>query len=122
MKRLFFLLCLIGLLMTGDDSRGGPIVPFVEAKTDLPPLASRNFTVEFRDSQRATVLARGDGSTFLGLYVYDAQGNCIAWDDQGNSPTCDDLAVSWQPRENGYYSIEVRNAGYVKNNCLVGMR
>jgi hypothetical protein len=122
MKRLFFLLCVIGLLMSGGDSQGGPVVPFAEDKSDVSPMGSRNFTVEFRGNQRATVLARGDAATYLGLYVYDAQGNCIAWDDEGNSMTFDDLAVSWQPRENGHYSIEVRNAGYMKNNCLVGMR
>jgi hypothetical protein len=123
MKRpLFLLLGLAALLFAVGDGRGGPVTPFAEDKAVLGPLTSRLYTVEFKGGQRALVLATGNGATFMGVYVYDAQGNCVAWDDEGNLWTCDDLAVDWTPPANAIYTIEVRNAGLVKNTCRVVMR
>jgi hypothetical protein len=121
MKRLFLLLGLAGLLLVIGDGHGGPVAPFPKDEPELSPLAGRDYTREFQGGKRATVLAIGDGATYMGLYVYDAQGNCIAWDDEGNPRTCDDLAVTWTPRDSAFFTVEVRNAGLMKNKCQVYM-
>jgi hypothetical protein len=122
MKRLFLLLGPAVLFLACGPGHGGPVKTFEPEEAELAPMASRNYTLEFRGGKRATVLALGNGATYLGLYVNDAQGNCIAWDDEGNLLTSDDLAVGWTPQENAFYSIEVINAGLVRNKCRLYMR
>jgi hypothetical protein len=122
MKRLFFLIGLAGLLFAGGDARSGPVAPFPTEESDMLPVSSRNFTLEFRGGKRAVALAIGDKQTYMGLYIYDAQGNCVAWDDQGNFIACDVLFVDWTPAQNGFYTIEVHNAGYQKNKCRLLVR
>jgi hypothetical protein len=122
MKRLFFLLTLTGLLLAVRDGHGEPVKPFTVEPPEVRPLSSLFYTVEFHGGKRATVAVLGNGATYMGLYIYDAQGNCVAWDDEGNVLTGDKLAVNWTPRENALYTIEVRNAGSVKNKCRVFVR
>jgi hypothetical protein len=89
----------------------------------IRPLSSKSFVVEFKGGRRAGAIASGvDGTTFLGLYVYDVHGNCVAWDDRGNWATRDDTAVDWFPRENAVYMVEVRNFGVTTNACKIFLR
>ena len=122
MKRLFCLLILTGLLLAVRDGQGEPLQPFTVEAPEARPLSSIFYTLEFRGGKPATVAVLGNGTTYLGVYVYDAQGNCVVWDDEGNALTGDKLAVNWKPWENAFYLIEVRNAGSVKNKCRVFVR
>jgi hypothetical protein len=122
MKRLSLLLMTAALLGVTSAGHGGPVTPFKQQLPQIPQLASQTYVLEFKGGQRALVIASGDGSTFMGLYVYDALGNCIAWDDSGTRGTRDDLAVDWFPRHNGVYTIEVCNLGPRVNQCKVIIR
>jgi len=101
---------------------GGPSTPFVTAPPEISPLASQTYTVEFKGHQRACTIAIGNGNTYMGLYVYDSYGNCVAWDDEGMPQTCDDLAVEWWPRKDAVYVIELHNNGLMTNICKVAIR
>src|SRR5262245_50189630 len=122
MKRLLLWLVLAGLLLATTDGQSDQVTSLKMERVELAPQVSRNFTQEFQGEKRATALAMGIGASYLGLYVYDSQGNCVAWDDTGDLATCDDLAVNWLPREKAVYTIEVFNAGYLNNHCRVIMR
>jgi len=73
--------------------------------------ASVEYLLDFRASQLAEVAVSGDGDTDLDLYIYDSNGNLIAY-DEGYT---DDCYVSWVPRWTGTFSIVVRNRGRVYN-------
>jgi len=68
-----------------------------------------------KPGQRAQVIVSGDGSSYLGLYVYDRHGNCVAWDDEVNPRSTDDLVGQWSATVAGAYTVEVRNLSAVKN-------
>jgi hypothetical protein len=123
MKRLMFVLSAATvLLLLVSTGSGGPVVRVDPQLPQIPQFASQTYTMEFKGGQRALVIASGDGSTYMGLYVYDSLGNCIAWDDEGNVVTKDDLAVDWYPRQNAVYCIEVCNCGPLVNPCKVFIR
>jgi hypothetical protein len=122
MKRSMILTAAGALLLAASAGQGEPLTPVKQQLPQIPQLASQSYTVEFKGGQRAVVIASGDGSTYMGLYVYDAYGNCISWDDEGNLATKDDLAVDWYPRHNGVYTIEVCNCGPLTNPCKVIIR
>ena len=64
-----------------------------------------NYTFRFVGRSLATVLVTGDGDD-IDLYVYDSNGNLIAYDDD-RSTVC---YVSWTPRQTANYRIVVENA------------
>jgi hypothetical protein len=82
----------------------------------------RGYIEAFKANERALVIVSGIGNTCLGLYVFDAQGNCIARDDLSDPQTADDLITEWIPIEQARYSIEVRNGGIASNEYQMGMR
>ena len=57
----------------------------------------------------------GQLSNLLAAYVFDSQGNCVAWDHFSSPKTADDLVVVWHPTEEAAYSIDVLNAGFDVN-------
>jgi hypothetical protein len=122
MKRSSILTAAGALLLAAGAGHGGPLTPVKQQLPQIPQLASQSYTFEFKGGERAIVIASGDGSTYMGLYVYDSHGNCISWDDEGNLATKDDLAVDWYPRQNGVYTIEVCNCGPLVNPCKVIIR
>ena len=78
--------------------------------------AAQTYSQRFKGGEKASVIATGTtGKTFMGLYIFDADGNCIAWDDLGNKKTCDDMAAEWVPPATANYTIEVRNFGPYPN-------
>src|SRR5713226_9115021 len=119
MKRMTLLLTTAVLLGVSGAGHGGPVAPFKQQLPQIPQLASQTYSLEFKGGERALVIASGDASTFMGLYVYDAHGNCIAWDDTGTAATLDDLAVDWYPRQTAPYTIDVCNLGPRVNQCKV---
>jgi hypothetical protein len=103
-------------------AQAGPVQRFENQTQLLPPLSNRTYSLQFKSGERATAEALGNGATYLGLYVYDAHGNCIAWDDQAPAQTRDDLGVDWYPLETGMYTVEVRNSGPRANNTKIIIR
>jgi hypothetical protein len=102
--------------------QGGPTTPIKAQTQEIPALGGRVFSAEWEGNRRASAIAIGDGSTYMGLYVYDKHGNCVAWDDEGTARTCDDLAVEWRPRQNAVYAVEIHNNGMQSNRCKVVLR
>jgi hypothetical protein len=122
MKRVCFGIGFLALLAFSTAGLGGPVQPFQVRRPLLPPLDRASTEIEFKGGQRASALAMGDGSTYLGLYVFDVYGNCVAWDDEGTTATLDDLAVEWFPTTTSTYLVEVRNCGLQNNKCKIVLR
>jgi hypothetical protein len=122
MKRLLFFVTTAGSIMLGSILLGAPVVPLKQQLVQVPQFSSVSYTREFKGGEIAKVIASGSGASYMGLYVYDIYGNCIAWDDEGTPATCDDLEVEWEPREKGIYTVEVRNCGPRVNQCKVIFR
>ena len=122
MKRLLWLLAATVVLTVADTGRGGPVLPFKVETPQIPQLASQTYTLEFRGGQRANVMAIGNAATYIGVYIYDRDGNCVAWDDWGMPISRDDIAVDWYPQQTAPYMVEVRNNGIRVNGCKVVIR
>ena len=100
----FALLALTATLATA----GGPNGRTVDT---VRAYSSDSYTLTFRGDERATVIVSGDGDTDLDLFVYDANGNLVASDDDFT----DDCVASWVPRWTGQFRIVIRNRGEVFN-------
>jgi hypothetical protein len=77
---------------------------------------------KFKGGERASVIGIGQGSTALGLYIYDEHGNCVTWDDMGTAKTKDDVAVEWFPARTAFYTVELRNFGVAMNRLDLAVR
>jgi hypothetical protein len=93
-----------------------------QVKQDIPGLRLRSYIDTFKANERALVIVSGNYQSCLGVYVFDAQGNCVAKDDLSSPQTADDLATEWIPPEQARYSVEVRNAGVMPNSFEIGLR
>ncbi len=122
MKQLCLVCVLAALLWVAGTGQGGPLKPIDDAQRTIVPLSSQDFAVEFKGGQRAIAKVAGDRKTYLGLYVYDIHGNCVAWDDRGMVPLPGDLEVEWNPPSEAVYVIEVRNCGLDTNECKLVVR
>jgi hypothetical protein len=89
-------------------------------KTVILPGAGQYVRVlELKAGQEAKIIAANDmrrdpegpepPETRLGLYVFDAHGNCVAWDDFAPKKGTRDSAVTFVPPESGRYTVVVRN-------------
>ena len=93
-----------------------------EAKQGVPPYSLRTYSDTFKKSELGRIVASGAGDSVLGVYVFDAQGNCVAWDDKSEARTGDDLYAEWIPAEQERFNIEVRNAGFESNVFRIALR
>jgi hypothetical protein len=107
--------CGIFLLLGAGQALPGLVDGPLAEKRAVAPNNSVNLARTFKGGERACVIIVGDGASYLGLYAYDADGNCIARDDYGNFQTRDDAAVEWYPPQTGRYSIEIKNLGRRKD-------
>lgn len=82
----------------------------------------RAYVEAFKANERALVIVSGSYNSCLSVYVFDAQGNCVAKDDMSDPQTADDLITEWIPLEQARYSIEVRNAGVASNEFQMALR
>jgi hypothetical protein len=121
LKLLSLTLVLGVLLAIVGGGLGGPVKAF-DRQMSIVPLSSNDHSVDFMGKQRASAVAEGDGHSYLGLYVYDSQGNCVAWDDHGMLLGPQKLQVDWYPPTTGVYVIEVRNCGLESNECKLVLR
>jgi hypothetical protein len=112
MKPLAVVLALAaGLCVDGNLARASPIAGPGVSVSRAQAFGSVWFNETFRGGETAVVTIRGDGDTDLDLYVYDANGNLVAW---SNGPT-DRETVRFTPLWTGRFRIEVRNLGRVWN-------
>jgi len=51
------------------------------------------------------VIVSGSYASVLGVYVFDAQGNCVARDDMSEPQTADDLITEWIPIEQAHTRV-----------------
>jgi hypothetical protein len=109
------------VLGLSNPGHGGPVEKFTTQVHTFQPLFSRTYTLEFKAGETACVIFKGDHKAPLALYVYDAHGNCIGW-DEARSTVPDVDGVEWTPTVNGLYSIEARNIGWQNNECKVNIR
>jgi hypothetical protein len=113
-------LVLLGWVTLGS---GAPVEgPAVALKVGIEPYGRQSFPLTFKAGEQAKVIASGNQQTYLGLYIYDDQGNCVARDDMGDTRTRDDLAVEWYPPSTSEYTIEVRNFGPMANVFQIAFR
>src|SRR5437763_1580295 len=103
---------LLGLLLLASLGGCAPLRGSKTTKGEVDAFGQSSFVDLFEAQKRACAIVIGDGDTYLGLYVFDRWGNCVARDDfSGSSAARDDLAVEWFPPEVGPYTIDVRNFG-----------
>jgi len=81
----------------------------------IAPYSRDSFRVTFRRAESARVAVTGDGSSDLDLYVYDANGNQVAKDDDYS----DDCLAVWMPRWTGAFTIVVVNRGSNYNQYAI---
>ena len=93
-----------------------------DAEQVVPAYNIRAYSDTFRKSESARVIASGVGDSCLGLYIFDARGNCVAWDDKGDARTADDLFAEWIPAEQERFNVEVRNGGFEANTFRIALR
>ena len=77
--------------------------------------SSDRYEIFFRAGEEACILVTGDGDTDLDLYVYDEDGDLVAYDDD-YTDTC---LVEWTPPYTQKYEIRIVNRGNVYNNYAI---
>jgi hypothetical protein len=78
-------------------------------------LGTITYRVDFRAYELAEVAVVGDGDTDLDLYIYDANGNLVAYDEDYS----DRCYVSFVPRFTLPFFIKVVNRGRVYNQFVI---
>ena len=90
---------------------GGPLV-----KTSMVlTLSTDQYFAKFAGGRKATVVLEGTDVSDLDLYVYDENENLICYDDDATS----ECAVTFTPRWDGYFIIQVVNCGLIPNPYLL---
>ena len=122
MRKIAACSVLLGLLCVSFGGAGlvKPRKPEVEEK--IGPGVTRSYVEAFKKNEPARAIVSGSYQTCLRTYVFDSQGNCVAWDDFSSPKTADDLVVVWHPTEEAAYSIDVLNAGFDVNVYQIALR
>jgi len=87
------------------------IRPWVPEPFTIGPYGSVQTTVAGVPGQESRAIAIGNGHTALGIYVFDHQGHCIAFDDEPADVVYDDRIVSWIATAAGPFEVQFRNLG-----------
>jgi hypothetical protein len=93
-----------------------------EGEVPILGMTIRAYSATFKKNEPARVLASGNYASNFGLYVFDANGNCVAKDDVSDPATADDCFAVWIPPEQQGYAVEVRNAGIDPNVFQIALR
>ncbi len=123
MRRCVLWSGLVALLAGAALSTGAPLdtkTRAVEGKLD--GYAEQVYERTFEAGKTARVVAVGKGTGYIGLYVFDRDGNCVASDDDVLRRTRDDAYVEWIPPRAGPYVIEVKSLSRAKNEFLMTVR
>src|SRR5438105_14667805 len=120
------LLGAIVLLVLTGFAGGGPVQPFDDndgfRQLAFEPFSGQSFTIACRAKERTCAIVYGFGSGPMAVYVFDAHGNCVAWDDVAQTLVSDDLATEWYPPTADTYVVEFRNLGRKQNNAEIAIR
>jgi hypothetical protein len=124
MKNVLLMASLGGLLWLSAPGTAGPEKPVGPlSKIKINVGASWSMAVTCKGGERAAAFAMGDkGNAYLGLYVYDKDGNCVARHDDIKPKYLNDRAVIWYPPTTQTYTIEVRNLGFVSDTFTFVVR
>jgi hypothetical protein len=98
-----------------------PVQPVSPQEVKIPPFAQDSQVLLFAASKPASVVVAGSRAGFLGLYVFDRHGNCVAWDDVSRANR-DALGVDWIPSLQDSYGITIANLSRASNKCVVLIR
>jgi hypothetical protein len=114
---------LVGAVWAVSLGGGVPLDGPKTVTAGVEPYGQTSFVNVHDGRKRASAIVIGDGSTYLGVYVFDRWGNCVARDDFAGSPAGrDDLAVEWYPPEVGPYAVDVCNFGRSGNDFTIVIR
>ncbi|MCI0683893.1 MAG: hypothetical protein L0Y71_17440 [Gemmataceae bacterium] len=107
---------------------GSPVRPFADndkgfRQVLIEPFSTRTFNnIRCQANERTALIVYGQGTSPMAAYVFDAHGNCVAWDDLSISMVPDDLALEWYPPAEQAYDVEVRNLGRKSNQSEIVIR
>lgn len=93
--------------------------PGGEPSVNVPVYGAVYFWVPCKGNERTNVIASVNGSVRVAVYVYDANGNCVARDEALGARSDDDLSVEWFPCVPGTYSVQVCNMGMQNNEVAL---
>jgi phosphotransferase system glucose/maltose/N-acetylglucosamine-specific IIC component len=124
MRKLLVLFAFLVLIGCTALTVAAPVQGIITAKSRIPLLSYSGWSdsVAFKGGERAVVVVDGNHQTYMGVYIFDEEGNCIAHDDLGNQRRPDDLEVEWVPPRTGRYRVEVRNFGSRPNVFELALR
>ncbi len=91
---------------------GGPVI-----KTSMVlTFSTDRYIIKFEGQRKANVLLEASSDiSDLDLYIYDENENLIRYDDDASS----ECALSFTPRRDGYFIIEIVNNGLLPNPYLL---
>ena len=116
-------LIVIGFTLIASLVGGAPLQERKPEQAAVEPFGRTSIVERFEGQKRASAIVVGDGQTYLGIYVFDQWGNCVAKDDSSGSLAArDDLAVEWFPPEISTYTIDVCNFGRSTNTVTIVIR
>lgn len=113
---------LFALALAAVPGGAGPIAPIAPLKLDIAPFTTVLRQVPCEPGRRTVAIASGTGASLIELYVYDEDGNCVAWDDRVTKSFPDDVGAEWFPTRPAVYAVELRNGGGVANKVQLGIR
>ena len=123
MKRLAVLVFLLALLCVSIGNADLLKPQKFSAEQKIASMSIRAYARQFKPNESALAHVYGNGNSSLTLYVFDPQGNCVAWDDNITDPQyCDELAAEWISDSLGRYSVEIRNVGTSPHTFTIGIR
>jgi len=116
LKTLAFVAVLgLAATLTPTAEAGHPDGPGL-IKASVAARGANYHRITFLAGEVAVVGLTGDGDTDLDLYVYDANGNLVVYNENDH----DDAMVRFVPRRTQTFTIKVVNRGRVYNEYDLG--
>lgn len=103
------------LAITASTTSGGPEKPWLPEAFKVRPGEAVHYASRCEPGRPVQAVVTGSGAAPLGVYVYNAAGQCVAYDDDVAGNLVDDRIVAWTPTDAGAYDLEIRNLGGVLN-------
>lgn len=112
MKRLLAIVLFAGTVSTVS---GGPEKPWFPEAFKLRPGDVHHYGSRCEPGRPVQAIVTGSGASPLGVYVFNAAGQCVAHDDDVGGNLVDDRIVAWTPTQAGPYELQIRNLGGAGN-------
>jgi hypothetical protein len=113
MKRLGVITIILAI--SASTTLGGPEKPWFPQAFQLSPGEATHYASRCDPGRPVQAVVTGRGASPLGVYVYNAVGQCVAHDDDLTGNLVDDRIVAWTPTNTGPYELEIRNLGGALN-------